>query len=238
MSKGILYLIPVPLGESVLPQQVLPVQVLELTRTLRCFIAENAKTCRAFLKAVEMPVPLQEIVVESYGKHDRSEQSPSAFLKPLLDGNNVGLVSEAGCPAVADPGSEIVRAAHAKGIKVVPLVGPSSLLLSLMASGFNGQQFRFHGYLPIDAQDRQQWIRDMEYDANKHHITQIFIETPFRNVQLFDALMKTLHAETALCIASDLTTSNESAVTKSVREWKKDKAPELHKVPAVFIIGR
>lgn len=238
MSKGILYLIPVPLGEDVLPQQVLPVPVLEITRTLQYFIAENAKTCRAFLKAVEMPVPLQEIAVESYGKHDRSEQPPSSFLKPLLEGKNVGLVSEAGCPAVADPGSEIVRAAHAKGIRVVPLVGPSSLLLSLMASGFNGQQFRFHGYLPIDKDERMQWILDMEYDANKHHITQIFIETPFRNNQLFEALMKTLHHETALCIASDLTTSRESAITKTVREWKKEQAPELHKIPAVFLIGR
>lgn len=238
MSKGILYLIPVPLGEEGKPQDVLPVQVMEITRTLRFFIAENAKTCRAFLKQVEMPVALQEIAVESYGKHERTETAPSQFLKPLLDGHNVGLVSEAGCPAVADPGSEVVRAAHAKGIKVVPLVGPSSLLLSLMASGFNGQQFRFHGYLPIDKEERTQWIRDMEYDANKHHITQIFIETPFRNMQLFEALLKTLHVETALCIASDLTMPGEHAVTKTIREWKNEKAPELHKVPAVFIIGR
>jgi 16S rRNA (cytidine1402-2'-O)-methyltransferase len=238
MSKGILYLIPVPLGEDGKPQDVLPVQVMEITRMLRFFIAENAKTCRAFLKQVEMPVPLQEIAVESYGKHDRGEISPSQFLKPLLEGHNVGLVSEAGCPAVADPGSEVVRVAYAKGIKVVPLVGPSSLLLSLMASGFNGQQFRFHGYLPIDKEERVQWIRDMEYDANKHHITQIFIETPFRNNQLFEALMKTLHHETSLCIASDLTMPGESTLTKTIREWKKDKAPELHKVPAVFLIGR
>jgi 16S rRNA (cytidine1402-2'-O)-methyltransferase len=238
MSKGILYLIPVPMGEEGKPHDVLPAQVMEITRTLRFFIAESAKTCRAFLKQVEMPVPLQEIAVESYGKHDRTETATSQFLKPLLDGHNVGLVSEAGCPAVADPGSEVVRAAHAKGIKVVPLVGPSSLLLSLMASGFNGQQFRFHGYLPIDKEERVQWIRDMEYDANKHHITQLFIETPFRNMQLFEALMSTLRAETALCIASDLTMPGESAVTKAVREWKKEKAPELHKVPAVFLIGK
>ena len=238
MSKGILYLIPVPMGEEGKPQDVLPAQVMEITRTLRFFIAENAKTCRAFLKQVEMPVALQEIAVESYGKHERTETSPSHFLKPLLDGHHVGLVSEAGCPAVADPGSEVVRAAHAKGIKVVPLVGPSSLLLSLMASGFNGQQFRFHGYLPIDKEERTQWIRDMEYDANKHHITQLFIETPFRNMQLVEALMNTLRAETALCIASDLTMPGEHAVTKTIRDWKKEKAPELHKVPAVFLIGR
>lgn len=237
MSQGILYLIPVPLGEDAVLRNILPDQVMEITRTLRHFIAENPKTCRAFLKQVEMPVPFPEIMVESYGKHDRSESSPSHFLKPLLAGHNVGLVSEAGCPAVADPGSEVVRAAHAKGIKVVPLVGPSSLLLALMASGFNGQQFRFHGYLPIDPAEREEWISDMEYDANKHHITQIFIETPFRNNQLFDALMKTLRHETSLCIASDITTANESALTKTVREWKGAK-PELHKVPAVFLIGR
>lgn len=238
MSKGILYLIPVPLGEEGKPHDVLPVQVMEITRTLRFFIAENPKTCRAFLKQVEMPVPFAEIAVESYDKHDRKESSASHFLKPLLDGHNVGLVSEAGCPAVADPGSEVVRAAHAKGIKVVPLVGPSSLLLALMASGFNGQQFRFHGYLPIDKEEREHWIDQMEHDANKNRITQIFIETPFRNNQLFEALMKTLRPETALCIASDLTMPGENAVTMTVAAWKKSVAPELHKVPAVFLIGR
>lgn len=238
MHKGILYLIPVPLGEGADPKLALPVQVMEIARGLRFYIAENAKTCRAFLKSIEIQVSLQEVAVESYGKHDRKEFAPSQFLKPLLEGKDVGLVSEAGCPAVADPGSEIVRAAHEKGIKVVPLTGPSSLLLSLMASGFNGQQFRFHGYLPIDAKDRDEWIRDMEFDANKNHITQIFIETPFRNMQLFEALMKSLRSDTSLCIASDITMPNENIATKLVRDWKKDKAPELHKVPAVFLIGR
>lgn len=237
MSKGTLFLIPVPLGEGADPKAVLPLSVIEIARGLRFYIAENAKTCRAFLKAVEIPVPLTEVAVESYGKHDRKELSPSQFLKPLLEGNNVGLVSEAGCPAVADPGSEIVRVAHEKGIKVVPLVGPSSLLLALMASGFNGQQFRFHGYLPIDPKERDEWIRDMEHDANKFHITQIFIETPFRNIQLFEALMKSLHSETSLCIAGDLTMAGEKVMTKLVREWKKSGTPEIHKVPAVFLIG-
>lgn len=238
MNKGTLYLVPVPLGEDADPKEVLPLPVIEKARTLRYYIAENPKSCRAFLKAIEIPVPLPEIIVESYGKHDRKELSPAQFLKPLLEGHDVGLVSEAGCPAVADPGSEIVRAAHGKGIKVVPLTGPSSLMLSLMASGFNGQQFRFHGYLPIDPRERDEWIRDMEHDANRHHITQVFIETPFRNMQLFEALMKSLHADTYLCIASELTLAGERTETKSVRDWKKEKAPELHKVPAVFIIGR
>lgn len=238
MSKGILYLIPVPMGEEGSPKDVLPAQVMELARGLRFFIAENPKSCRAFLKSIEIGVPLQEIAVESYGKHDRKEMSPSQFLKPLMEGNNVGLVSEAGCPAVADPGSEIVRVAHEKGIKVVPLVGPSSIILSLMASGFNGQQFRFHGYLPIDNEERREWISDMEHDANKHHITQIFIETPFRNLNLFEALLKFLHPDTSLCIASDLTMPGEKAITKTVRDWKKEPVPELHKVPAVFLIGR
>lgn len=238
MTKGTLFLIPVPLGENIPASHVLPLHVIETARHLRFYIAENPKTCRAFLKSIEIPVPLQEVQVESYGKHDRKEISPSAFLKPLLEGHDVGLVSEAGCPAIADPGAEVVRAAHDKGIKVVPLTGPSSLLLSLMASGFNGQQFRFHGYLPIDAKEREEWIRDMEHDANKYHITQVFIETPFRNMQLFEALMKSLRAETLLCIASDLTTSQENVQTKTVREWKKEKAPELHKVPVVFLIGR
>lgn len=238
MNKGTLYLIPVALGEGASPKDVLPLNVIEIARGLRHYIAENAKSCRAFLKSIDIPVSLQEVAVESYGKHDRKEFSPSQFLKPLLEGHSVGLVSEAGCPAVADPGSEIVRVAHEKGIKVVPLTGPSSLLLSLMASGFNGQQFRFHGYLPIDPRERDEWIRDMEHDANKFHITQIFIETPFRNIQLFEALMKSLHAETSLCIASDLTLPGEHVVTKLVRDWNKGKAPEIHKVPAVFLIGR
>lgn len=238
MSKGKLFLIPVTLGENSDPKIVLPQYVIETARNLRYYIAENPKTCRAFLKSIEIPVSLQEIAVESYDKHDRKELSPTEFLKPLLEGHDVGLVSEAGCPAVADPGSEIVRIAHEKGIKVVPLVGPSSLLLALMASGFNGQQFRFHGYLPIDPRNRDEWIRDMEHDANHHYITQIFIETPFRNVQLFEALMKSLRGETMLCIASDLTMPGEKVITKSVRDWKKSGAPDIHKVPAVFLIGR
>lgn len=238
MSKGTLFLIPVTLGENSDPKIVLPHYVIETARSLRFYIAENPKTCRAFLKSIEIPVSLQEIAVESYGKHDRKEFSPSKFLKPLLEGHDVGLVSEAGCPAVADPGSEIVRIAHEKGIKVVPLVGPSSLLLALMASGFNGQQFRFHGYLPIDPRDRDEWIRDMEHDTNHHYITQIFIETPFRNVQMFEALMKSLNGDTSLCIASDLTLPSEKVITKSVRDWKKSGAPAIHKVPAVFLVGR
>lgn len=238
MSKGTLFLIPVALGEDADPKLVLPHSVIETARQLRCYIAENAKTCRAFLKAIEIGVPLQEIAVESYGKHERKETSPSSFLKPLLEGKDVGLVSEAGCPAVADPGSEIVRAAHEKGIKVVPLVGPSSLLLSLMASGFNGQQFRFHGYLPIDPKERDEWIREMEFDANKNHITQIFIETPFRNLQLFDALMKALRNDTSLCIASNLTLPDEKIITQEVRLWKQGAQPAIHKVPVVFLVGR
>ena len=238
MKKGILYLLPVTLDENSLPAEVLPAAVIDVARNLRFFIAENAKTCRAFLKAAEVPVPLQEINVESYGKHERKEISPSAFLKPLLDGHDTGLVSEAGCPAVADPGSEIVRLAHEKGIRVIPLVGPSSLLLSLMASGFSGQQFRFHGYLPIDPQEREEWIGDMENDANRHHITQIFIETPFRNMALYEALIKSLQGDTMLCIASALTTKEENVTTKKVREWKNAPPPVLHKIPAVFLIGR
>lgn len=238
MSKGILYLIPVPLGENAAPNDVLPAPVLEITRSLRFFIAENAKSCRAFLKAAQITIPLPEIAVESYGKHERKETSSTYFLKPLLDGHNVGLVSEAGCPAVADPGSEIVKAAHEKGIRVIPLTGPSSLLLSLMASGFGGQQFRFHGYLPINNEERAEWIEAMEHDANRNHITQIFIETPFRNMPLFESLLKTLRPDTMLCIASALTLGEEKIEVKKVREWRASPPPDLHKIPAVFLIGK
>lgn len=237
MSKGTLYLIPVPLGEGASPNAVLPEPVLEITRSLRFFIAENAKSCRAFLKTAQITIPLPEIGIEAYGKHERKEMSTSYFLKPLMDGHDVGLVSEAGCPAVADPGSDIVKAAHEKGIRVVPLTGPSSLLLSLMASGFGGQQFRFHGYLPINNEERADWIEAMEHDANKNRITQIFIETPFRNMPLFESLIKTLRPDTMLCIASSLTLEEEKIEVKKVRDWRASTAPDLHKIPAVFLIG-
>jgi 16S rRNA (cytidine1402-2'-O)-methyltransferase len=237
MSSGTLYLIPVPMDESTTAVSVLPADVIKTASRLKFFIAENAKTCRAFLKQLPSEFPLQEITVLSYDKHDRNEMDIKTFLQPLLDGNDTGLVSEAGCPAIADPGSEIVSAAHRRGIKVVPMIGPSSILLSLMASGFNGQNFRFHGYLPIDPSERNEKLRNMENEANRNNVTQIFIETPFRNQQMLSALLNQLRPETKLCIASAITGNNEKINTRTVKEWKSG-SPIPNKVPAIFLIGK
>lgn len=237
MSTGTLYLIPVTMDDSTSPSDVLPQEVVRTAASLKYFIAENPKTCRAFLKQLPSQFPLAEISVMSYDKHDRSEIDITTFLKPLLDGHDTGLVSEAGCPAIADPGSEVVAAAHRRGIRVVPMIGPSSILLSLMASGFNGQNFRFHGYLPIDQHERTDKLRQMENEASRNNITQIFIETPFRNQQLFSALLNQLRAETKLCVALAITGKNEKIQTRTVKEWKQ--RPEIaQKVPAIFLIGK
>jgi len=237
MSTGTLYLIPVPMDESTVAADVLPADVIRKAASLKFFVAENAKTCRAFLKQLPSEFPLAAIEVMSYDKHDRQETDVNVFLQPLLHGHDTGLVSEAGCPAIADPGSEVVAAAHRRGIKVVPLIGPSSILLALMASGFNGQNFRFHGYLPIDQHERNDKLRQMENEAARNNVTQIFIETPFRNQQLFSALLSQLRAETKLCVALAITGNNEKILTRTVKEWKQ-RSEIAQKVPAIFLIGK
>lgn len=237
MSTGTLYLIPVPMDESTVAANVLPAEVIRKAASLKFFIAENAKTCRAFLKQLPSEFPLSEINVVSYDKHDRREADVNIFLQSLLQGHDTGLVSEAGCPAIADPGSEVVAAAHRRGIRVVPMIGPSSILLALMASGFNGQNFRFHGYLPIDPHERNDKLRQMENEAARNNVTQIFIETPFRNQQMFSALLSQLRAETKLCVALAITGNNEKILTRTMKEWKQ--RPEIaQKVPAIFLIGK
>jgi 16S rRNA (cytidine1402-2'-O)-methyltransferase len=225
------------MDESTVAADVLPADVIRKAASLKFFIAENAKTCRAFLKQLPSDFPLSEITVMSYDKHDRQEADVNVFLQPLIQGHDTGLVSEAGCPAIADPGSEVVASAHRRGIKVAPMIGPSSILLALMASGFNGQNFRFHGYLPIDQHERNDKLRQMENEAARNNVTQIFIETPFRNQQLFTALLNQLRTETKLCVALAITGKSEKIHTRSVKEWKLK--PEIaHKVPAIFLIGK
>lgn len=233
MSLGSLYLIPVPLAEQVSAKSFTP-YLVETINQIDEYIVENSKTARKFLKEAGLKTPQNELIIHDYGKHNRDGDTRD-FFKGLLAGKNVGLMSEAGCPGVADPGADIVALAHEKGIRVIPLVGPSSILLALMASGFSGQSFAFHGYLPIDKVQRANKIRELESIAERHHQTQLFIETPFRNNTMLEEILRSCKAETRLCIACDLTAETEFVQTKRIREWKL-KVPDLHKRPTIFLL--
>ncbi|NYT62224.1 SAM-dependent methyltransferase [Alcaligenaceae bacterium] len=230
---GTLHLIPVGLGASV-PALWLPQAAQELASRLTTYIAENAKTARAFLKLIGTVSPLQEITIHTLD-NKVDAQRMRAWLKPLMEGGEIGLVSEAGCPAVADPGAKVVAVAHAMGIRVAPWVGPSSILLSLMASGLDGQRFAFHGYAPVDPAARAQQLKTWEIDSHKYEQTQILIETPYRNDAMFQALKQALKGSTRLCIARSLTTHDELIQTHSVADWKTQPAPDLAKKPTIFL---
>lgn len=232
-AQGTLYLIPVSLGgEDAL--SCTPPATLAAARELHNFIAEDAKSARRFLKAIAHPVPLQAIDIRLLNEHTKAD-SLESLLAPLRAGVNCGLLSEAGCPAVADPGAELVRLAHGAGIRVVPLVGPSSILLALMASGMNGQRFAFHGYLPVEKSGRARRLKLL--DAQASGTTQIFIETPYRNAALLDALLEHCRGDTMLCIAADLTLPTQFVAARSISEWKKT-PPALDRRLAVFLIYR
>ena len=238
MKTGTLYLIPTPLDERADADNlaaVLPAAVGQHVHRLAHYIVEHPKTARQFLKLVGTALPLQEIDMQVLDEHTRPE-ALLALLAPLLAGNDVGLLSEAGCPAVADPGANLVRLAHQKNIRVVPLVGPSSILLALMASGLNGQRFAFHGYLPVEAAPRHQKILQLEKESATHQQTQIFIETPYRNQKLLATLLETCKPDTLLCIACNLTLSNEYIATRSIKAWQRA-LPDIHKKPAIFLLG-
>lgn len=234
MSTGSLYLIPVSLGPAATGLTT-PADVAARACSLSYFVVENAKTARAELKRLEHPAPLRDLDIRELPEKPGSADL-DALLAPLLAGRDAGLMSEAGCPAVADPGALLVRRAHEKGVKVVPLVGPSSLLLGLMASGLNGQSFAFHGYLPVDEEARKRRIRELEAESARHSRTQLFIETPYRNDRMFEALRNTCGPETRLCIARDLTTADEWIATRRIADWKKTAAPDLSKRPTVFLL--
>lgn len=233
MQLGTLYLIPVPLAENASAKSFTP-YLVDTINHINEYIVENSKTARRFLKEAGLKTPQSELIVHDYGKHNR-DAHVNDFFKGLLSGKDVGLMSEAGCPGVADPGAEIVAIAHAKGIKVVPLVGPSSILLALMASGFNGQSFTFHGYLPIDKLQRANKVKELESVAERHSQTQIFIETPFRNDSLLEEILKSCRPDTRLCIACDITAEGEFIQTKAIKDWKL-KIPQLHKRPTIFLL--
>ena len=232
MPLGTVYLIPVPLADEAAAKSFTP-YLIDTINSIKEYIVENEKTARRFLKEACIKTPQSELTIHDYSKHNRD--STADFFKGLQAGNDVGLMSEAGCPGIADPGAEIVEKAHRMGIKVVPLVGPSSILLALMASGFNGQSFTFHGYLPIDKTERSKKIRQLESVAEQNNQTQIFIETPFRNNPLLEEILKTAHPKTRLCIACDLTSATEFVQAKTIAEWQK-KVPELHKRPTIFLL--
>lgn len=234
IMKGTLYLIPNSLGTDD-PGIFLPPSVRNLIPELRYFIVENRRNARRYLKRVDRSVDIDRLTFFELNKHTPPREIPS-FLHPLHEGHSVGMISEAGLPGVADPGAQVVRLAHEAFVPVKPLTGPSSLMLALMASGMNGQSFRFTGYLPVKRAERVKAIKELEQRARKQDETQIFIETPYRNEALLEDILACCHGTTHLCIAVDLTLEGEMVKSETVGEWKKKK-PALHKRPAVFLIG-
>lgn len=233
MKKGTLFLIPVPLADDAAHKSFTPFLV-DTVNSINTYIVENEKTARRFLKEAGLKKPQSELLIHDYGKHKRGS-SLVPFFKELNDGVSVGLMSEAGCPGVADPGADIVAEAHRRNIKVVPLVGPNAMLQALMASGFSGQSYAFSGYLPIDKGDRSKRIKDLEQMSQRYRQTQLFMETPFRNNQLLEEVLKNCQPNTLLCIASNINGADEFIKTLPISLWRKEKV-DLHKKPTVFLI--
>lgn len=228
-----LYLLPVTLGETPL-ESVLPRRNFEVIAGIRHFIVENVRTARRFLRQVDSQFDIDGSQFFELNKHT-SPQDISGFLAPLYEGKPMGVISEAGCPAVADPGADVVAIAQRKGFKVVPLVGPSSIILSVMASGFNGQSFTFHGYLPIKPDERARKLRQLEQRIYNDNETQLFIETPYRNGKMIEDILKNCRQQTKLCIAANLTCDDEYVRTLTVREWR-GKIPDISKKPCIFLL--
>ncbi len=230
-----LYLLPNILSEGDWQKVLPPTTVLDIIRQTRYYIVENIRTTRRFLKMVDRNIDIDKLTFFELNKHTEANEIPG-FLRPLIQGENMAVVSEAGCPGVADPGEIIVKLAHQKGLKVVPVVGPSSILLALMSSGLNGQNFAFNGYLPVKTSARSHAISLMENKVVAGNQTQIFIETPYRNNTLIKDLLKICLPSTLLCIAANLTGTMEFISTKPIREWRKQ-VPDLHKQPTIFLLG-
>ena len=235
-SQGKIYLIPTPLGEPFEAHlHTIPPYVIEIIHSLDTFIAERAKTARHFIKATKQPIPLSNLLI--FELDDKGQFNEYQEITDILQtGKSIGILSEAGCPGVADPGAAVVAWAHRQGVEVVPLVGPSSILLALMASGMNGQSFTFHGYVSAKREDLGKDLKKLEETARRLNQTQIFIETPYRNGQMIEAAFKVLQPNTRFGIAADLTTPPQYIAVKTIAEWKKTTLPELHKHPIVFLI--
>lgn len=228
-----LYLLPVTLGDTSV-DKVLPVYNKEIITSIKYFIVEDVRSARRFLKKVDQSIIIDELVFYTLNKHT-SPEDISGFLKPLSEGNSMGVISEAGCPAVADPGADVVAIAQRKNYKVIPLVGPSSIILSVMASGFNGQSFAFHGYLPIDPAERIKRLKELECRVYTENQTQLFIETPYRNNKMMEDIIKACRPQTKLCIAANITCEGEYIKTRTLKEWHGN-LPDLTKIPCIFLI--
>lgn len=240
-NKGTLYLIPTVISPETVDKVVAP-EILHVVAQLDYYLVENVRTARRYISELnktfdplQLSKPIEEMEFVELSK-DTSSQEVQAQLALVAGGRSAGVISEAGCPGVADPGAIAVQYAHALGIKVVPLVGPSSILLALMASGFNGQSFVFHGYLPIERKQRSEALKALEREAQKKNQTQIFMETPYRNQKLLEDILQVCDDRTLLCIARDLTGSRQFVATRSVRDWKRAKL-DLHKVPVIFVLS-
>lgn len=233
-SPGTLYLIPCTLGDTP-AGQVLPQHVIDIARKLRHFVVEHPKTARQFLAALKPEQPIQSLHFATLNEHTAAEEL-AGLLAPLLAGHDAGILSEAGCPGIADPGAELVNLAQRNGVRVVPLVGPSSILLALMASGLNGQHFAFHGYLPIGELERKKAVETLEAESAIRKQTQIFIETPYRNEKMFAALLAHCRPQTLLCVATDITLPGEQILTRTIRQWKQQPAQQLNKRPSLFLL--
>jgi len=233
-GKGALVLIPTSLGDAPWTDY-LPTAAQSRAANIRHFVVENARTARAHLKRIEFPGTLRDTDIRELPA-EGNDHALDALLAPALNGENVGLMSDAGCPAVADPGARLVARAHALGMRVVPLVGPSSILLGLMGSGLNGQNFAFHGYLPSEAGARDRRLREIENESRRLARTQIFIETPYRNEPLFAALLRVCQPSTRLCVARELATADEYLRTLAIADWRKTPPPMLAKRPALFLL--
>ncbi|HAF00885.1 MAG TPA: SAM-dependent methyltransferase [Methylophilaceae bacterium] len=231
---GIVYFIPVTLGDDNI-HKVIPQDVIKIIHSLDSFIVENEKTARQFLAAIQHPKPIREIKFDTLNEHTADNALP-ALLASVVTGHDVGLMSEAGCPGIADPGAKLAMVAHQKAIRVAPLVGPSAILLGLMASGLNGQHFTFLGYLPSDKTSRIQALKRIEKDSKIQHETQIFIETPYRNTHMLEDILASCNLTTQLCIACNISLPDEYIMTKSIQTWKQTTLPDLHKKPTVFLL--
>lgn len=237
MSKGTIYMIPCPIAESRPLWDVLPRANYDVMNALDYFIVENVRSARRFLSKVGVERKIEELEFVELNEHTTKPEEVERMLRPVLEGRSAGVISEAGVPGVADPGADIVALAHRHGIRVVPLVGPSSILMSVMASGLNGQSFAFVGYLPVKDAERQRRLKELERRAQEERQAQLFIEAPYRNVKLFEALLKTLAPKMRLTVATDITAPEEYIRTLRVEEWRKLPMPEIAKRPTIFVLG-